>query len=741
MEQQLTKQVRLQRSIERTIENAKKVGKGNLTPAKLRSRINSLKDIWAQYQEGHDLLSRAVPSTTKASLDYFKDEHYDATEDAFNAASDFLADLLEELEPFTLLDKVNIAVASLTSLNRSPEQLWNDVLVHSVVSKLDSITRKAWNIRSSDAESPPSFDELSRFLHSRVRALEANIPTGPSKVPTKAFPTSKVHVATTAPNESSTCPLYIAKMYRQIQIDPRDINYQTIVWRASPSAPICEYHLFTVTYGMACAPFLALRVLKQLVDDEGADFPLAIPILRNNIYVDDLLFGADDANSLTQTRDQLVALLRRGGFQLRKWSSNSSALLADIDPTDHGLACSRILSTDDRVNILGVTWTPASNTLEFQVHTSTDIPSTKRSILSTIAKLYDPLGLVTPVTITAKIFMQELWRLKVGWDDTLPESMFEKWRKFYAKLPVLSGLTIKRWTGFTNDATQIELHGFADASASAYASVVYLKVTNSKQSIITLLTGKSKVAPLTALNIPRLELNAALLLVRLLEFVRESLDLASFPCYCWTDSTVVLAWIQQHPSRWKQFVANRVHEIQSRIPDAKWMHVSSNDNPADCASRGCSGDEIINMTLWWKGPSWLMKSQASWPIQKSLTSSDMSLEQRTVSLQCSPSSEPWDLASRYSSWPKLLRVTAYLFKFTDLCHQVNKTHPSEGFPRSALTPDECCRARTFWLKQIQADVFPLEIQALSRNQSIPAKSSLTPLQPMLDHHGLLRVDG
>ncbi|GAB1868085.1 Gag-pol polyprotein [Camponotus japonicus] len=92
-------------------------------------------------------------------------------------------------------------------------------------------------------------------------------------------------------------------MYRQILVDPRDTNYQRILWKSSLSEPLLDYQLLTVTYGMACAPFLALRVLKQLVIDEGQQFPLAVPILSNNIYVDDLLFGADDAIQIRQAHD------------------------------------------------------------------------------------------------------------------------------------------------------------------------------------------------------------------------------------------------------------------------------------------------------------------------------------------------------------------------------------------------------------------------------------------------------
>ncbi|XP_029678862.1 uncharacterized protein LOC115244965 [Formica exsecta] len=141
----------------------------------------------------------------------------------------------------------------------------------------------------------------------------------------------------------------IAKMYRQIHIDARDIDYQRILWKSSLSEPLIDYQLLTVTYGMSCAPFLALRVLKQLVIDESQHFPLAVPILSDNIYVDDLLFGADDTIRIRQARDQLNSMLKRGGFVLRKWASNSPSLLEDIEIADHGLATNKPLSEDEQI--------------------------------------------------------------------------------------------------------------------------------------------------------------------------------------------------------------------------------------------------------------------------------------------------------------------------------------------------------------------------------------------------------
>ncbi|XP_029157227.1 uncharacterized protein LOC114929730 [Nylanderia fulva] len=534
----------------------------------------------------------------------------------------------------------------------------------------------------------------------------------------------------------------IAKMYRQIRVDSRDIDFQRILWSAGCSDTGQSYQLTTVTYGTACAPFLALRVIQQLVTDEGSSFPLAAPVLHENIYVDDVLFGADDIPLLKQTRDQVCALLGRGRFELRKWSSNSAALLNDIEVDNHGLACDRTLRIDEHLRILGISWSPSSDMFHFTVTHIPSVSKTKRSILSYVAKLFDPMGWCTPVTIAAKIFMQQLWQLKLNWDDVLPTDVRQKWEALQASLADLHGLQLNRWIQRGSDTVRCELHGFSDASTHAYAAAVYLRLTSLSGEISShLLIGKSKVAPIKSLSIPRLELCAAGLLARLLEFVRTTLGLATSPCYCWTDSTVVLAWVTQQPAKWKTFVANRVSEIQSRVPNAVWNHVPTDENPAHCASRGIAGSLLRTHPLWWCGPAWLRN-----PIDEPSTSRshnfDTQIEQKeSIQSHLASTELDCDFTMRFSSWPRLIRVTAYIMRF------INKTRkqsiPVDDVRENtlALSARECQLAKEFVLRRIQKELFPLEFAALTSQRAISSKSSILSLNPFLGEDGLIRVGG
>ncbi|XP_070172315.1 uncharacterized protein [Polyergus mexicanus] len=531
----------------------------------------------------------------------------------------------------------------------------------------------------------------------------------------------------------------IAKMYRQILLDSRDVNFQRIKWQPAQGNAPCDFQLLTVTYGMACAPFLALRVLKCLGDDEGNRFPLAASILKTQIYVDDVIFGDNQIEALRVKRDQLIALLRCGQFELRKWASNSSVLLADIDPSDHGLACHKDLSEGESVKVLGIIWNPANDAFQFKVSTEPTTPNTKRSILSVIARLYDPLGWVTPATVAAKLVMQQLWRAKIGWDEVIPDAIMARWQILYSTLPNLNRIVLPRWMNSLSDSA--ELHGFADASTHAYAAAVYMRVTNSDGRVfVSLIAGKSKVAAISPMTVPRLELSAALLLSRLITFIRDALNLHSAPCFGWTDSTIVLAWLRSHPSRWKTFVANRVANIQTTSPYVVWRHVPTATNSADCASRGLSSAELLNHHLWWDGPPWLRLPSDDWPAAPEPLSDDSSGEEKLRVCHAATPPVPWDLASRFSSWPKLIRVTAHLFRFIHYCRRLSLN--STQFPGgSALSAAEFSKAKVYWLKQIQFESFPAELRALRSGNPVSIKSSLAPLTPFLDRDGLLRAGG
>ncbi|XP_034951554.1 uncharacterized protein [Chelonus insularis] len=357
----------------------------------------------------------------------------------------------------------------------------------------------------------------------------------------------------------------IEKMYRQVQVHKDDWPFQRILWKEE--GKIIKFELTTVTYGLVCAPYLALRAVLQLIKDEGHQFPLAAEILLKGRYVDDVFGGADTIEEAQLKAKQTYDLCMAGGFPLRKWISNEPEVLKLID-SNYVINTQSISLKEQVVHTLGLSWKPALDTFQFKLLDASVTKFTKRSVLSKIAQFFDPLGLLSPIFIKAKIFMQELWVIKTGWDDPLNDSQVKSWKTFIDSLDELNHIEIPRWTGMMKNLS-IEIHGFSDASQLAIAAVVYIKTYGLNTTQVTLLCSKTRVAPIKRMTIPRLELSAAVLLTKLVAQCRQVLNLNQAPCYLWTDSAIVHIWLNNHPSRWKEFVHNRVCLIQDLIPQAK----------------------------------------------------------------------------------------------------------------------------------------------------------------------------
>ncbi|XP_055584795.1 uncharacterized protein LOC129737660 [Uranotaenia lowii] len=539
----------------------------------------------------------------------------------------------------------------------------------------------------------------------------------------------------------------IQKMYRQILVDERDTPLQRILWRSSPNEPVSTFELKTVTYGTASAPFLATRTLQQLADDEKADFPLGAAILKRDVYVDDLVTSGRTPEELAEVRNQLDQLCRRGGFEFRKFASNIESVLDGIPSERRALQSSVELAADQTIKTLGLHWEPASDHFRFQIRLpehSRDVVLSKRLALSQIAQLFDPLGLVGPVIVTAKMFMQTLWSLNSddgkpwGWDQPLPPSLTTYWQNYYAQLPVLDQLRIPRCVVLP-EFESIQLHLFSDASENAYGACAYFRSKDSSGCIsVGLLTAKSKVAPLKKRSIPRLELCGALEAAQLYQKISSTFG-RKFETFFWVDSTTVLAWLKATPSVWTTFVANRVSKIQLATVGASWNHVAGQENPADHLSRGIDAKTLISCKLWWNGPNWLRSDDFLQLTSPSSTSYETHLEFRTskpVGLTASADSSFIDtFVGRFSKYQTMLRVTAFCLRLS------RKSRSAEARKRSFLSATEIRDAENALIRLVQAQEFSEHVAALQASKPAPIRSQLRWFTPFLDADRLMRVGG
>ena len=310
--------------------------------------------------------------------------------------------------------------------------------------------------------------------------------------------------------------------------------------------------------------------------------------LLQSTYVDDIISGADSEDKAFDLYVQAKELFRCGGFNLRKFLTNSKELQQRIDEVERGTprqAISLDPSTEtytqvvlgtqspkgpDECKVLGVLWNPSSDCLVFDIselaQVATNLLPTKRNLVSLIGKFYDPLGFLAPVTIRFKILFQRMCQAKIEWDDTLPSNLLREWRELVTDLSEGKPISVPRsyFHHVDETPTALTLCGFCDASTQAYAAVIYLMLRTSTGVVVRFVVSKTRVAPLQLQTIPHLELLAAFLLSKLIVSVVNSLKptLSQVDVRCYTDSQIALYWIWGTTREWKPFVQNRVGEIR-----------------------------------------------------------------------------------------------------------------------------------------------------------------------------------
>ncbi|XP_059062481.1 uncharacterized protein LOC131855255 [Achroia grisella] len=241
-----------------------------------------------------------------------------------------------------------------------------------------------------------------------------------------------------------------------------DCRYQIIFWRASPAEPLKQYELTTVTYGITSSAYQAIRVIHELAHLNTSQYAEAFRVLLADTFVDDIVSGSHCLDSAQQLQQNLVAILSQGGFDLRKWSSNSKEFLESFT-SDHCEPPYRFEEQGDNIfKILGIEWNAKTDSFTYHVSNMRNV-MTMRDVLSNIARLYDPCGFLAPVTFYAKHLMQQLWSTQKSWDDPLPPAIQKSWSELIADFPHLNKVSISRYV-ITHQPFVCQLHGFSDAS-------------------------------------------------------------------------------------------------------------------------------------------------------------------------------------------------------------------------------------------------------------------------------------
>ncbi|XP_025991335.2 uncharacterized protein LOC113003954 [Solenopsis invicta] len=458
----------------------------------------------------------------------------------------------------------------------------------------------------------------------------------------------------------------IEAMYRQILVTERDRHLQRILWRSESTQPMQAYSLNTVTYGTTAAPFLAIRCLRELAQQED-DLLEAANVVRHDFYMDDVLSGAATEEKAIQLRKEVTEVLKKGQFRLRKWRANHKKILEDIKEEDENDKFLK-LDKEGALKILGLLWDATTDTIQYSVSIPGPATVTRRSIVSQVAQIFDPLGLLGPILIKGKCIMQQTWQIPIGWDEPLPKIIQEQWQEFYDALQELNEFKVMRNLNPGNQSQVFDIMGFGDASEKAYGACLYAVSKNKEGNTQSfLICSRSKIAPLKTISLPRLELNAALILAKLTATAIRAFGNRIKEIHLWSDSSIVLHQINTSPNLLKTYAANRVTKIQQAVKKATWHHVPSSDNPADVLSRGSSIEEWKHSKLWWHGPWWI-DNPKEWPQLPQQEEETKRLELKKALAAVSIQSHE-DILGRFSSYDKLLRVSAYCLRFKNNCKQ------------------------------------------------------------------------
>ncbi len=565
----------------------------------------------------------------------------------------------------------------------------------------------------------------------------------------------------------------VESMFHQFKVIEAHQNFLRFLWweNGDTTKPPVEFRMTVHLFGAGSSPGCANYGLKQIANDYEKEFGKeAANFVKDDFYVDDGLKSVptvSDAISLIKETKNLCA---QGGLRLHKFVSNSRDVIERIPPNDRASGIKNIdLHKDDLPveRALGVEWCIESDSFQLRVSLQNK-PPTRRGILSTISSIYDPIGFVAPLLLQGKQMLQELCREGIEWDDPVPEEIRAKWEKWRSDLFLLNDFGVRRCFQPENfgELKSVELHHFSDASTSGYGQCSYLRLVDEEDNVhCSFVMGKARVSPLKTVTIPRLELTAALVSVKVSNMLHKELNYKEIVDVFWTDSKVVLAYISNDARRFHVFVANRIQQIRESTSPDQWRYVESKENPADDASRGLRAQELLSCPRWLSGPEFLWKQEIiTTPVENPLISDDDPEVKKVKSLvtQRIDAESPTILQrlEYFSDWHRAKRAIAVCLR---LRKRLNRKRTDNDQNQAGVRPqpyrpssvEELRKAEVEIVKAAQHQAFPNEIQLLRRlkvdsssrkdvkdhKANLKKNSALYRLDPFMDSEGLLRVGG
>ncbi|GBM90862.1 hypothetical protein AVEN_49825-1 [Araneus ventricosus] len=356
-----------------------------------------------------------------------------------------------------------------------------------------------------------------------------------------------------------------------------------------------------------------------------------------------------------------------------------------------------------------------------------NLKCTKRHIFKTVSKVFDPVGFISLFVIIAKCLLQQLWELGLDFDDAKPQGVKQNWLEWCSEVDTLKSFSLKRTLFSNSGVDEMEIRAFADSSTRAYGVVAYIRQKRSFE--VEFVLSKTRVAPVKKLTLPRLELLGAPIAARVAGYLKCLLRISECDIYCWTDSSIALNWIKGSAIRWKQFMANRVREIQTLTDPGREKFCKRRENPADLLSRDCSEQKLLNSEIWCCGARRLSQPKYLWPtaVEGKIPEEITELKGVKTVVQNITVQKPEHpfrcLLDKCSSFNKVVGVTAWCLRFIK---NLQKTNDKTNTFRHTTEFEE---TQKVILKYVQEEAFAEEIQHLKINKPMETHSKLLALCP------------
>ena len=616
--------------------------------------------------------------------------------------------------------------------------------------KVENRSDKEWYLPHHPVLNPNKPGKVRRVLNGAAKfhgaSLKKSLLTGPDLLQ------NLIYVLLRFRQHPYAVSTNIEGMFLQVGVLPSDQPSLRFLWREDPTTNVVVYQYTRHIFGAKDLPTCANYALQRTARDNAKFYPGAAKAVLEIFYMDDYLDSVESPEKAINRSKELVHLLHLGGFKLTKFVSNVQNLADRIDGSPQSTEPKVIVSfQEDSSHVLGLKWDHTNDTLVVSRGTSCAITKslTQRLVLSLVSKVFDPIGLVAPFTVGARLLLKDIWRVTgQQWDDELPQDMVQRFLVWSADLPKLENIKIPR-SYFSGPLDNTELHMFGDSSQDFFSAVAFLRArvttpTGKIKTELAFVLGKARVAPMKVMTVPKLELQAALLAARLKNEIIQALTVTVNQVFMWADSTTVLQWINSNEKQ-PIFVANRVCETLEYTSVDQWNHVATKDNPADAGTRGMSA-EVLQLSSWVNGPHFLSNSSFPFvPNKDVINNIKLGVNQAviiedTVSLATSvkkqttpvPSLFPFD---KFSSYQKYLRIAAYVLRLLP-------KHAGYRNPDGSITdPTELDEAERHLQYLVQGESFEAERKDLLDNKFVKRSSRIAPHSPFISPNGLIRSTG